>query len=289
MISIIIVNYNGNEQTKNCLSSLFAHPPTEDFEVILVDNCSIDGSVQDIQKEFPSIKIIQMENNYGFGKANNAGVLASTGEYLFFVNNDTVLRNDIVTPLMRYLKNNTLIGAVAPMLLNADGTYQHSYGYFPSLINELRTKKDTAVNKELPNERLPKKVDWVSFAAVMIPRIAFERIGGFDERYFMYFEDADVCLRLKKAGFDSFYCAESSLIHIGGKSWSSSNTNKLKKEYRRSQLLFYLSHRTWYSFIALRFYLLMQYGLLFLLGKGETRKQARSILSIVIIPYANRS
>jgi GT2 family glycosyltransferase len=141
----------------------------------------------------------------------------------------------------------------------------------------------------MPKDRSPKRVDWVSFAAVMIRKPAFESIHGFDERYFMYFEDADVCCRLKKAGFSSFYCADSALVHLGGKSWSSTNTPMLKKEYRRSQLLFYSLHRTWYSFFALQLYLIGRFGLLSLFGTGETRGPARSILTMVLAHYAHRS
>jgi GT2 family glycosyltransferase len=289
MISIIIVNYNGKEFTAQCVQSLERIRSREPFEVIIVDNASSDGSKEMLQQEFPGVKVLPQDANGGFGKANNVGARAALGEYLFFVNNDVVFQMDTMAFLKDYIDTHERVGAVAPLLLNLDGTYQHSFGRFPSLLNELRTKRDTARIKDLPSDRSPKRVDWVSFAAVMMRKHVFETIHGFDERYFMYFEDADVCCRLKKAGFDSLYCAESTLVHLGGKSWSSANTSMLKKEYRRSQLLFYSSHRAWYSLLALRIFLLVRFGLVFLFQGEETRQQARSILTMVFVPHANRS
>jgi GT2 family glycosyltransferase len=282
MISIIIVNYNGKEQTVNCLTSLLAHTPEVGQEIILVDNCSSDGSVENIQKRFPSIRIIRMGKNDGFGKANNVGARESKGEFLFFLNNDTIFKEDLVTPLSRFLEENSACGAVSPLLLNADGSYQHSTGYFPSIKNEWRTQKETKTRKSIPTNLTPQVVDWVSFAAVMIPRAAFEQIGGFDGRYFMYFEDADVCFRLKKAGWHTVYYPENALVHLGGASWLPTQTGKIRYEYRRSQLLFYALYRSIGERILLRFYLICKYFLVALRTRGEERQGAFSIIRLAL-------
>jgi len=289
VVSIVIVNHNGKDQTEECLRSFFAHTPDGPFEVIVVDNDSKDGSVELLKAKFPQVRVLAQKKNYGFGKANNIGAQASHGEYLLFVNNDTMFQQDIIEPLKIFLDTHQSAGIVAPMLLNSDLTYQHSYGKFPSLMNELRTKRDMEMFKNIPKDRSPRQVDWVSFAAVMIRRSAFEKVKGFDERYFMYFEDADLCFRLQNAGYKSFYCADYSLIHIGGGSRSRGVTNMIKTEYRRSQLLFYASHRSWFELLALRFYLLLRFLYPFLSTRGEEHHRARSVIIMALSSYAHRS
>jgi GT2 family glycosyltransferase len=289
MISIIIVNYNGKDFTVQCLRSLERIRLSVPIETIVVDNASTDGSVEILRYEFPHAILLPQRLNSGFGKANNIGARAAHGEHLFFVNNDTLFQQDIIEPLNIFLDTHKSAGIVAPMLLNSDFTYQLSYGKFPSLMNELRTKRDTALFTNIPKDRSPRQVDWVSFAAVMIRRSAFEKVNGFDERYFMYFEDADLCFRLQNAGYQSFYCAEYSLIHRGGGSRSHGVTNMIKTEYRRSQLLFYASHRSWFELLALRFYLLFRFSYPFLCTRGEEHHRARSVISMALSSYAHRS
>ena len=255
----------------------------------MVDNNSRDGSVEAIKTQYPKVKVIALQQNIGFGKANNVGASVSIGEYLFFVNNDTIFKEDIILHLGQFLQENHTCGAVGPLLLNSDGSYQHSYGKFPSLINELRTKRDATVFKDIPKNRSPKQVDWVSFAAVMIRRSAFEKINGFDDRYFMYFEDADLCFRLQNAGFQIYYCAEYSLIHIGGGSRSQEVATMIKTEYRHSQLLFYALHRSGFESLALRLYLFLRFLYPFLCTRGEEHRQARLVITMAIFSYAYRS
>lgn len=289
MVSIIIVNYNGKEQTSACLQSLRAVSSAIAYEVILVDNYSTDGSVEIIRRDFPDITVLEQKTNVGFGQANNIGAHSARGEYLFFINNDTLFQRDILKPLKEFIETDEYTGAAAPMLLNPDGTYQLSFGYFPSIINELRTKRDTARLKNIPADRSPKRVDWVSFAAVMIRRSAFIKVNGFDERYFMYFEDADLCLRLQKTGYRTFYCPEYALIHRGGGSWSKDVSNTIRKEYRRSQMLFYTSHRSPCETLLLRIYLIFQFMVMYVFTRGGQRRHARSVIKMVISFHANRS
>ena len=288
-ISIIIVNHNGLPFTQKCIESLYQFTTSRLFEIIVVDNNSRDGSVEAIKTQYPKVKVIALQQNIGFGKANNVGASVSIGEYLFFVNNDTIFKEDIILHLGQFLQENHTCGAVGPLLLNSDGSYQHSYGKFPSLINELRTKRDATVFKDIPKNRSPKQVDWVSFAAVMIRRSAFEKINGFDDRYFMYFEDADLCFRLQNAGFQIYYCAEYSLIHIGGGSRSQEVATMIKTEYRHSQLLFYALHRSGFESLALRLYLFLRFLYPFLCTRGEEHRQARLVITMAIFSYAYRS
>ena len=289
VVSVVIVNHNGKDQTEECIRSFFAHTPGNTFEIIVMDNDSKDGSVELLKAKFPQIRVLAQKKNHGFGKANNIGVSESSGKFLFFVNNDTIFKEDIVTPLRQFLKENPSCGAVSPLLLNSDGTYQHSYGKFPSLLNELRTKRDTARFKNIPKDRSPRQVDWVSFAAVMMRRSAFDKVNGFDERYFMYFEDVDLCYRLKKAGYKSFYCAEYSIIHTGRGSRSNEIISKILIEYRRSQIIFYQSHRSQCETLALRIYLIFRFLLFTISNQVDERRRAYSIIKMALSFNAHRS
>jgi len=287
MVSIIIVNYNGREFTRACLQSLAAVNPAVEHEIILVDNCSDDGSSKMILAEFPGVVLLQQNFNEGFGRANNRGARAASGEFLFFVNNDTLFTQDILTPLKGFMETDKSIGAAAPMLLHPDGTFQLSAGKYPSFLHEIQTKRNTALMKNIPDHRTPKIVDWVSFAAVMIRRSAFEQIQGFDERYFMYFEDADFCYRIKKAGYKTYYCAEYTIIHFEGGSWSNTITHKIKTEYRRSQIIFYQSHRSFIETLLLRIFLTVRFLYLLIFTTGGDRRRALSIIQLALFYDAN--
>jgi GT2 family glycosyltransferase len=289
MVSIIIVNYNGRELTRRCLESLRDVSPAVQHEIILVDNCSDDGSSEMIQTNFPDVILVQQKINEGFGRANNAGAAAAKGEYLFLVNNDTIFKQDILSPLKEFMDIHPSAGIAAPMLLNPDGTFQLSYGKYPSILNELRTKRDTALLKTIPEHREPQKVDWVSFAAAIIRRSVFTSIHGFDERYFMYFEDADFCRRAVRAGFVTYYCADYSIIHIGRGSWLETGTNKIKTEYRRSQLVFYQSHSTMLETLILRSFLVTRFLFTAVFQQDEDRRRARSIMKMALFFNENRT
>ncbi len=268
--SIIIVNFNGRQNILRCIGSFVNAHKKGKYEIIVVDNNSSDGSVDALKSAFPDVTILAQKYNLGFGKANNVGAVASTGEFLFFVNNDIIFSEDVVTPLVNCLQNHLDCGVVGPLLLNTDGTYQHSYGYFPSFVNEWKTQRDTRFMQNVPLACTPKVVDWVSFAAVMIPRKSFEKISGFDERYFMYFEDADVCMRLYMIGLKALFYPQCSLAHLGGASRSKENAAAIKYEYRRSQILFYSTHNSKLQTIALRLYLIVKHLVLFFcLDKNE--------------------
>lgn len=283
MVSLIIVNMNGKELTVQCLSSIERIRTEVPCELIIVDNGSTDGSVECLRLNFQKHKIISLKNNYGFGYANNIGARIASGEYLLFLNNDTIITDDFITPLVRILENNPEIGIIGPKLLNIDRSFQLSFGDSPSLINEWKTRRLqlkhlTPKNIIKNGNNLGVKVDWISGAALMIRRSLFEKMNGFDERYFMYFEDSDLCLRAKKTGFSTYWFSEACLIHHKGKSYISKNI-KVSEEYRKSQLYYYKKHTSWCETEILKLYLIIKY--LPLLFKKETHNYATQIIKIV--------
>ena len=257
-VSIIIVNYNGLEFTRQCLETLYRYHDSKMIEVIVVDNNSTDGSQKDLPVLFPSITLISLPENKGFGAANNAGAAIAKGEFLFFVNNDTLFREEILSVMKTQILLNEKCGIVGPKLLNQDQSFQLSFGSFPSLRTEMEAKQ-SAHNYSLQSAQdivshLTIKKDWVTGAAFMIKRHLFELVGGFDEHYFMYFEDIDLCKTVCEKGYHVLYVPQISLIHLGGKSYPKRD-DKIVYEYRRSQLRYYDKHNSLFQRIAVRKYI----------------------------------
>ncbi len=249
--SIIIVSYNTKELTANCLASVFAHCRTDDFEIIVVDNNSHDGSVETLKKRFGDrIKIIANDDNRGFGAANNQGAKIARGDFLFFLNSDTTIKDDILNPLKEFFHKNREAGIVAPKLLLADGSEQpFACGKFPRLWESIIGKLVSAGENEASGYD-SFATDWVSGAALVIRRRIFERIGGFDENFFMYFEDMDLCRQTKGGGYGIYVYPAAAVNHLVGR--SSSGLKMTKKQYYRSQNYFFRKNYGYLVSLAMR-------------------------------------
>jgi len=221
MFSIIIINYRTPTLVVNCLDSLFKFCSTENFEIIVVDNNSQDNSLALLEKKFGAkIKLIANQKNKGFAAANNLGARAARGEYLFFLNSDTFVRENILTPLRLELESKATIGIIAPQLILENNQSQpYAFGL----------KKDS--NPELA---------WVSGAALIIRRTLFQALQGWDERFFMYFEDQDLSRRAIQKGYQLARLVSVSVIHLVNASplawW------KRKLYYYQAKLLFLLKY-----------------------------------------------
>ncbi|MCX7983366.1 MAG: glycosyltransferase family 2 protein [Bacteroidetes bacterium] len=266
VLSIIIVNYRGCEWTIQCLESINRVPIKIPFEVIVVDNNSCDHSVVALQKFNTWITLIELTENRGFGAANNVGAARARGKYLFFLNNDTELVEDCFTPLVKYLEENSSIGVTAPQLRYPNGNFQLSYGTFPTPMSEYKVKRMQQCEHTLIPPEQPMNVDWVSGAAFCISRDLFTRIGGFDEHYFMYFEDVDLCKRVSTQGYYVVYVPSIRLLHHKGKSSRSTNSFILL-EYRKSQIRYYRKYCSKFNNYVLNLYLLLKYALKYVMPK----------------------
>ncbi len=265
-VSIILVNYNRYELTRTALRSIREH--AAECEAILVDNNSDDGSAQRLAKEFPGIKVIPLKENKGFGAANNIGAEAASRKFLFFLNNDTVLKSNAPRYLSGIVSNDPTVGGIGPKLVYPDGSYQLSFGHHPNPLNEWRVRRmqrsigagDLGVRSRYErrfNSRM--EVDWLTGAALMVPAEVFEKVGGFDPSYFMYFEDADFCRRIRATGLRLLYEPSISVVHIGGGTVDSLG-ERISIEYRRSQLRYYSKHCSFISRLFLRSYLFVAFG-----------------------------
>jgi N-acetylglucosaminyl-diphospho-decaprenol L-rhamnosyltransferase len=249
-ISIIIVNYNGQKFLKDCLTSILEQVQNINYEVVIVDNSSVDDSVKIIQNQFPTFKLICSDSNLGFGKANNVAVKQSQGEYLLFLNTDTIFTENTPKILSDYLTENQDVGAVGSRLTFKDGSYQLSCGRFPHLVIEfiykIRAGLDYRWHRIFAGfyDRLYAKlidVDWVTGACLMMRRDTFNKLGGFDESFFMYFEDVDLCKRVKDLGLKVIYYPKTTVIHLLGGSAQGSKKG-INTHYRNSQIHYYRKH-----------------------------------------------
>lgn len=249
-VSIIIVNYNTTKLLRDCLESIFSQTKDIAFEVIVSDNGSTDGSVEMIASEFPQVILIENNANLGFGAANNRGLEIAKGEFIFYLNSDTILLNNAVKIFYDYWENTPTkdeIGVLGAMLLNKEGETIHSFGQIKSLNKEMGERfhcllgitKDTLTYfftrrlGTLPqhsNVRNPffGEVPYVTGADLFMKNNSFAK---FDERYFMYKEEVDMQLQLHKAGKKSFIIEGPQIIHLGG---ASSERQKKKVVYLSS-------------------------------------------------------
>jgi len=259
-VSIIIVNYNGGDVIIDCLASIFHNLDTTNVEVIVVDNDSRDRSPDLIEQKFPEVHLLRQAENLGFGAANNIGAHHARGTYLFLLNSDTLIQQNILPILVNKLKSACHLGMVGPRLLNADGSFQLSTAYEIGLWGEWRTLQEVRKYRQpvlraalAQQYRADQEVDILVGAAMLMRRSHFFEIGGFDENFFMYFEESDLCKRFRNAGYRLLYTPDVSLIHIGGFSVAQV-AGKMAAEYRRSQRYYYQKHRPqWEQWVLHRY------------------------------------
>ena len=228
-LSIIIVNWNSTAYLLKCLESIYAQTYETAFEIIVVDNASPDGNIGIVKQQYPDVVLIESPVNLGFAGANNLGFRASRGEYVVFLNPDTVLRNAAFDLMLRQVCSLPSVGAAGCTLLNEDQSLQTAaIQTFPTIVNQL-LDLDVLRNR-FPACSLwniaplfaggtePSRVEVISGACVLFRREVFAQIGQFSEEYFMYAEDLDLCYKAAQGGFTNYYIPQGQIIHYGGKS-----------------------------------------------------------------------
>lgn len=253
-LSIIIINWNSKDYLRECLNSLNRSTSALDQEVVVVDNASRDGSAQMVAAEFPQVEFIQSETNLGFSGANNRAARQAKGDCLLFLNPDTLVEGNALVNLVEALRRLPDAGIVGARLLNSDRTLQTScVQSFPTVINQILDCN--LLRRCFPRSRLwgmaalfdaspePKAVDAISGACLMIKRELFERLGGFDERYFMYSEDIDLAFKVRQAACKCYYVPTTTVIHHGGGSSQIARSAFSNVMLRESVYRFMLLHR----------------------------------------------
>jgi O-antigen biosynthesis protein len=254
LISIIIVHFKVPEFLIRALRSLRQAQMYDQSEVIVVDNASQDNSKQNITKEFPEIQWIDMKSNIGFGKACNVGAKSACGTYVLFINPDTLVSQNTLSESVRLLRERPEIGLMGPETLNPDGSLQVSCRRsFPTPLVAFyrfaglsklfpRSKRFGQYNLSFLDPKQPSEVDAVSGAFMFMPRSLFKEIGGFDEAFFMYGEDLDICYRVKEKGYKVWYNPQTQIVHFKGKS-SAKQSFHSRKAFYEAMLIFSRKYR----------------------------------------------
>jgi GT2 family glycosyltransferase len=229
-LSIIIVNWNVKDLLEKCLASIFQHTQNIDFEVIVVDNNSFDGSAEMIAKNFPAVKLITNHRNAGFAYANNQALKEARGRYLLFLNPDTELIDNNLETAVRLMDQNPDWSIFGCQLLNSDLTIQPSVRRFPKLLDQvlvlLKIQRLPWFKKFLKNYLMvgfnyerESLVDQVMGAYFFTRRETIDKIGLFDNKFHLWFEEVDFCQRAKLAGLKIIYSPACQIIHRAGESF----------------------------------------------------------------------
>ena len=283
-LSIIILKYKTKDLTTDCINSITEQYKKEldenKFEIVVVDNNSEDGSfetISNLKAAISNLKVIESKENLGFGKGCNLGAKHANGEYLLFLNSDTLIKDQGFVKMVDYLKKNENIGILGGKLKNVDGTSQPSVGKFYNLFNlffMLLGLQRLGFLRESPNSI--KKVDWVSGACMMVKKKVFEKTGGFEKELFMYWEDVEFCFKVRKKGFATYFYPEITLFH---KELGSSNRTFAIINIYRGILFFYKKHKPKWQYYIVRFMLKTKSILLVSLGKIINNKYLQDTYS----------
>ncbi len=269
-LSVIVVNWNVRELLRACLTSVRRELEVAGLgvpanaEVIVVDNASTDGSVEMLRTDFPWVRLLANASNTGFGAASNQGLDLSGGRLAMFLNPDTELRPGAIARLLAFMDQREQAGCVGPLLLNPDGSVQPSRRSFPRVSTAF--VESTVLQRYLgglpllrsfyradTSEDQPQQVDWIVGACMLVRRSALDQVGGFDERFFMYSEEMDLCYRLRQAGFEVWFVPDAAVVHHEGAS-SAQDLFRRNINFHESRYRFFRKHHGAPAAIALRWF-----------------------------------
>ena len=260
-LTIIIVSYNTCDILRQCLQKLYQNSGDLTFEVIVVDNASKDNSVDMVRAEFPHVRLVNSQINLGFAAANNVAFRLGRGNYFILLNSDAFIQPNTLQQFYDRMEEQKKVGIAGGLLVNTNGSCEPSARLFPSLLNDFLQM--SGLGSKFPKSRffgrydrtwehpeISCETDWVPGAFCIIRRSALKNVGYFDERFFLYFEEVDLCKRMKKRGYSIWYWGDLSITHIGGES-SKTVSHELFSQAgaqltlwrMRSQLLYYRKHK----------------------------------------------
>lgn len=260
IVAALIVNYRTYDDLGRCLSALDRYEPSA--AIVVVDYESHPGGVAEVQQRWPRVRIVPSAANEGFGAGvNRAAREAPQATRLLVLNPDTVLESPVVDTLDALFNEHARAAVVAPLVRETDGGIQASARRFPGL-STVFGGRSTWLTRALPGNPLsarnlltgpdvrePIVVDWVSGACMLIRREAFDAVGGFDERFFLYWEDADLCRRLQRAGWTTMYHPGAAVRHAAGRA-SRQRPIEAARAFHGSVFRYYLKHGGWLAWLA---------------------------------------
>jgi GT2 family glycosyltransferase len=242
--AVIILNWNTRDLLRDCLRSLGRLTTDEHVEVLVVDNASADDSVAMVEREFPNVRALRSSENLGYARANNLGIRATSAPVVVLLNSDTIASPAAIEGIAQRFADDEQLGALSPLLRTPDGAGQpYGYGGEPTPTYLLRRGLMRLLFRRYLHDWHPRaaiETDWVSGACLGLRRTALERVGLLDEHMFMYFEDTDLCMRLRRAGFRVRYDPSLEIVHIGGQSLKQNPA--ARRAYRDSLMHLYRKH-----------------------------------------------
>lgn len=285
-LSAVVVSYNTRDDLLRCLSSLREHAGVP-CEITVVDNASADGSAEAVRGAFPDAQLIENPVNLGFARACNQGLRASSSPFVLLLNSDAQVLGGAVALLLGILEERPDVGLVGPRTRSADGAIQVSFG--PDLtpmaewgqrrlVRGVRRREPRALERVEALAAREHEPDWLSGSCLLARRQALEAVGGFDEGFFLYEEDVDLCVRVRKAGWRILFTPRAEIVHHLGRSMAQAG-HWARLEYHKSHLLYYRKHRGALATALLRLSLLAVSlaGWLGSLGPGDARRARRSL------------
>ena len=251
-LAVVVVNHNAGDFLPVCLSTIQSAAGDLDLDVVLVDNASTDGSMELAARANPSLRVFENRVNRGFAAAANQGVRATTAPFVLLLNPDAEITGGSLASLVKVAADRPRAAVIGPLVRNSDGSLQASARKVPGLLESLG---HAFLGPFAPNNRFSRaytmaewdrsserEVEWVSGCAMLVRREAFDAVGGFDEGYFMYVEDVDICTRLRQAGWSVLFCPELEVVHETGVS-ARKQSRQLAFEHSRSIYRYFAKHR----------------------------------------------
>jgi GT2 family glycosyltransferase len=297
-VSVVIVSYNTREDLLRCLACLRDHVRAP-HEVTVVDNASSDGSVEAVKALFPAVAVVASADNLGFSRANNLGLRQTRAPYVLILNSDAEVRPGAVEALVALLNARPEVGIAGPRTVGSDGTAQVSFG--PALtplaewrqrrlVRGVRHREPEALRRAEALTRREQEPAWVSASCLLARRDALEAVGGFDEGFFLYEEDVDLCVRVRRAGWRIVFTPAAEVVHHLGRSMEHS-AERSRLEYHRSHLRYYAKHNGPATTALLRAFLLAGAAGRWAaaLGPGAARRQRRSVEAAVVALALSRT
>jgi GT2 family glycosyltransferase len=268
-LSVIVVSFNTRDVLRRSLEIAIRELENLRGEILVVDNQSSDGSAEMVARDFPSVRLIVSDTNLGFAGANNVAFREARGRFFILLNSDAFLEAGSLSKALKYGESDPTLGCGGAKLIGRDGSWQPSQRSFPSLLNKFLmisglsakypgSKFFGRVDKTWADDNESADADWVPGAFAILPRAALETVGFFDEDFFLYYEEVDLCRRLRLAGYRVRYLPDIRVVHIGGESARAGGDKAVSEAgsqitlWRlRSEFLYYRKHHGGKAFLAM--------------------------------------
>lgn len=289
-VSIVIVNWNTKDILRDCLVSVYEQTDDIEFETIVIDNASSDGSAEMVKSEFSQVVLIGNDENKGFAAANNQGFEIAKGRYVLMLNSDTIVLNEAIQKTVAFADIHGEAAAVGCRILNKDMTLQPSCFMFPSILNLLLSVsylyKMFPENRFFAREKMGwwerddiREVDVITGCFILARKEAMDEVGHLDEEYFIYGEETDWCWRFRKAGWVNLFTPDAQIIHLGGAS-SKSVRGPMLVQLRLSILNFFRKHYSkpvyWLACFLVMLFFALRIPVWFVIGVIKSERRAES-------------